>query len=266
MHLLLKILATVAILYVIATLALYFGQRRLMYVPDRTRVLPSTVGLTSVEEHIVTAPDGAKIVTWRTPLQPGQKTILYFHGNGGMLANRAGRINALQQSGLGVVMMSYRGYSGSTGAPTEASNTADARLIYDLLLKDGLTPNDIVVYGESLGTGVTTRLTSEVEVAGVILDSPFTSVVDRAAELYPYFWVRPFIADEYPVATLIDRINAPLLVLHGANDQVIPVRMGEAVFAAAREPKTLKIFPEGNHSDLFDHGALKDILTFVGKL
>ncbi|MGI9405653.1 MAG: alpha/beta hydrolase [Hyphomicrobiaceae bacterium] len=263
MHLILKLLAFLALLYVAAMLGLFFGQRKLMYVPDPTRVLPETLGLSGVEEKIVKTADGAQVVTWQVKPQPGQKTILYFHGNGGMLAGRAGRVNGFKDAGLGVLLMSYRGYSGSTGSPSESANTGDARLMYDTLIARGVQAKDIVVYGESLGTGVATRLARDVEVGGLILDSPFTSLVDRAAELYPFFWVRPFIRDRYPVAELVADIKAPLLVMHGSQDRVIPEPMGRAVFAAAAEPKTLRIFPRGNHVDLYERGALNDVVAFV---
>ena len=263
MSLILKILFAIALAYAVAMLALYFGQRKLMYHPDPTRTLPEALGLERVSERTMTTPDGQKIVTWRGDAQPGQPTLLYFHGNGAALSARAGRVQALQEAGLGIALMSYRGYSGSTGHPSEEANTRDARQLYDEVRAQGVSASDIIIYGESLGTGVTTRLAATVDVGGVILDSPFTSVVDRAAELYPFFPVRPFITDRYPVIDLIDEIDAPLLILHGARDSIIPVRMGKAVFAAAREPKTLQVFPQGGHSDLFNHGALDHILSFI---
>lgn len=265
MHLVLKILLFIAAIYVFAMLALYFGQRKLMYHPDPSHIQPQALGLTAFSEVRMGTPDGETIVTWRASAQPGFPTLLYFHGNGGSLSGRGGRLQALQQVGFGITIMSYRGYSGSTGSPSEIANNQDARQLYDELRAAGLSSKNIVVYGESLGTGVATRLASSVDVAGLILDSPFTAIVDRAAELYPWFPVRPFITDRYPVADLITEIDAPLLVLHGARDNVVPSYMGEAVFAAALEPKTLKIFPNGNHVDLFNHGALDAILAFAGK-
>lgn len=263
MNVLIKIITFIAVFYGVVVLALYLGQRKLIYHPDPTHTLPATLGLTTFREERLETPDGEKIVTWHAEPQSGQPTILYFHGNGGTLAGRAGRLQALHELGFGIAIMSYRGYSGSTGRPTLATNMRDARQLYDLLRSRGTKPDEIFLHGESLGTGVATRLARDVEIAGLILGSPFTSLLDRAAELYPYVPVRPFITDNYPVVDLITQINAPLLVLHGERDQVIPSRMGQAVFDAALEPKTLKLFPQGNHSDLYNHGALDAVRTFV---
>ena len=125
---------------------------------------------------------------------PGQPTLLYFHGNGGALEVRAERIAKYLDRGRGLFMMSYRGYSGSTGSPSEAANVADAKLAYEALIEDGVSPDDIILYGELLGTGVAIEVAAEKKVAGVILDSPFTSIVERAAQLYPWLPVRPLAA------------------------------------------------------------------------
>lgn len=263
MSLILKI-ATIAVVgYLVAVTALYVGQRRLIYHPTGTATDPATLGLDGFARVALTSLDGTTLETWRRDPQPGLQTILYFHGNGGTLADRAGRLAALGEVGYGVWIMAYRGYSGSDGRPSEARNTADARAFYDAAREQGISATDIVLYGESIGTGIATRLAADVEVGGLILDSPFTSLVDLAAELYPAVPVRPFIAESYPVASIIGEINAPLLVMHGKRDGVIPYRMGEAVHAAASAPKTLKIFPNGGHSDLFNHGALSEIRAFT---
>ena len=258
-----KFVLFISAVYLVAVTALYFGQRKLIYHPDPTRIQPEAIGLSAFSEEILATADGERIVTWHAPPQPGQPTLLYFHGNAGTLSARGGRLQALNEAGLGIAIMSYRGYSGSTGSPGSNANARDARQLYDLLLSRGVLPKDIIIYGESIGTGVATELARSVKIGGLILDSPFTSLVDRAAELYPFVPVRPFITDRYPVFEQIAQVNAPLLIMHGALDEVIPARMGEAVFAAAREPKTLRIFPEGGHSDLYNHGALDAVLTFV---
>ena len=130
----------------------YFGQRKLMYFPDRARVQPAEVGLAGVEERVLKTPDGARVIAWYGKAQPGQPTLLYFHGNGGSLSIRAERIRRFMAEGWGVYMMTYRGYGGSTGKPTEVNNVADARLAYGALVLEGVAPNAIIAYGESLGT------------------------------------------------------------------------------------------------------------------
>src|SRR5262245_42690306 len=119
-------------------LAAYLGQRRLMYLPDRARTPPAEVGLADVVERTIETPDGARLVAWYGKAQPGGPTLLYFHGNGGSLADRAPRIERFMNEGWGVYMLTYRGYGGSTGSPSEAANVADARLAYAALLREGV--------------------------------------------------------------------------------------------------------------------------------
>ncbi len=184
-------------LCVLALCAVYLGQRRLIYLPDRIRTLPAQAGLADVEERVLRTPDGARVIAWYGMAKPGQPTILYFHGNAGSLANRAPRIERFMGEGWGVYMMTYRGYGGGTGSPTEAANVADARLAYGALLLEGVEPSSIILYGESLGTGVAVRLATEREVGGVVLDAPYTSIVDVAASVYPFLPVRLLLADRY---------------------------------------------------------------------
>ncbi len=194
----LKTLIILAVIfYAIAVAVMYFAQRRFIYFPDPTRTMPHAAGLSNVVERIIATPDGEKIVAWYGKAAVGQPTLLYFHGNGGALELRAGRIAKYLERGRGLFMMSYRGYSGSTGSPSEAKNVADAKLAYEALVADGVSPDDIILYGESLGTGVAIEVAAEKKVAGVILDSPFTSIVERAAQLYPWLPVRLLLQDRY---------------------------------------------------------------------
>ncbi len=187
----------VVVFYAVAIAVMYFAQRRFIYFPDPTRTTPRAAGLANVLERIIATPDGEKIVAWYGKAAPGQPTLLYFHGNGGALEVRAERIAKYLDRGRGLFMMSYRGYSGSTGSPSEAANVADAKLAYEALIEDGVSPDDIILYGESLGTGVAIEVAAEKKVAGVILDSPFTSIVERAAQLYPWLPVRLLLQDRY---------------------------------------------------------------------
>lgn len=249
--------------YGLVVLTAYLVQRRLMYLPDPTRVPPASVGLVGVEEQMLATPDGEHLVVWRAAAKPGMPTILYFHGNAGGLASRAERISAFQGEGWGVAMMAYRGYSGSTGTPTEANNVADAKTAYDWLVKSGVDPDRIVVYGESLGSGVAVQLAVARKVRALILDSPYTSTSDVAVLSYPFLPVRLLLQDRYESSRYIAQLTAPLLVMHGELDRVIPVRMGRALFAKARGPKRLVIFPDGGHSNLFENGAMAAIRAWL---
>jgi fermentation-respiration switch protein FrsA (DUF1100 family) len=240
--------------YAVVGLAAYLGQRKLMYFPDPHRTLPAEVGLNGVAERTIETPDGNRVIAWYGKAEPGKPTLLYFHGNGGSLRVRAPRIARFMNEGWGVYMMTYRSYGGSTGSPSEAANVADARLAYQALVREGVPPTSIVAYGESLGSGIAVRIAAELPVAGVVLDAPYTSIVDLAAQAYPFLPVRLFLIDRYDTRRYIGAIKAPLLILHGAHDNVVPVAMGRELAELAPEPKRLALFPNGHHSDLYING------------
>ena len=262
----LEIALAITSVYTLVVLVAYLAQRKLLYFPLPERVAPADAGLPDVEERIVEAPDGARIVTWYGRAAPGQPTILYFHGNGGNLALRAERIRRYLDAGQGILMMSYRGYSGSTGVPTEAANVADARLAYELLVAEGIAPTNIIVYGESLGTGIAARIAAERPIGGLILDSPFTSAADVGSRHYPMLPVGLLMKDRYEVLPYVTAVRAPVLVVHGELDQVVPFEMGKQVFAAANEPKKLVTFPLAGHNNHSLHGSFEAIQDWIDRL
>jgi len=263
MQLIIKIAAFLAVAYGGIAVAAFIAQRKLMYFPDSERVSPLSYGLIGVRERVLTAPDDNQLVAWTARAAPGQPTVLYFHGNAGNLGSRSERVRKYAARGLGMLMLSYRGYSGSTGSPSEANNVADARLAYDTLIADGVKPENIIVYGESLGTGVAVQLAAQVPVAGVVLDAPYTSIVEVAASAYPYFPVRWFLFDRYETMSYLPGVHAPILILHGEDDQIIPVRMGRAVYAAAHGPKEIVTFPGAGHSNHHLFGSNEEVFRWI---
>ncbi len=263
-----KILIAVAALSAIVLLGVQILQRRLMYFPDTLRVPPGSVGLSNAEEKTLTTPDGSKVLCWWTPPQPGRPTILYLHGNGGSLVTRAERMRSYTQLGYGMLMMTYRGYGGSTGEPSERVNVADARLAYDTLIATGVPSHQIVIYGESLGSGVAVRVAAERIVAGVVLDAPYTSVVELAQLHYPALGLltRWLMTDRYESIRHIAKVASPLLIVHGRLDTIIPIEMGRRLHAAATGPKTMIEFPSAGHSDHYLFGSFDAIVAWLDKL
>jgi fermentation-respiration switch protein FrsA (DUF1100 family) len=246
--------------------AAYFGNRLFMYFPDPARVPPAVAGLRGVEEIELRAADGVALIAWYAAAEQGAPTILYFHGNGANAANRADKIERIRRSGFGVFYLNNRGYGGSGGRPTEAANIADALVAYDHLIARGVPAEKIVAYGESLGSGQAVRLAAERQVVAIVLEAPLTSTVDVGRRIYFWLPLRWLVTDRYDNERNIRAVRAPVLILHGKRDQVIPVAMGRRIYQAANEPKGIELFAEGGHNDLFDHGAWEKARDFIAAL
>jgi fermentation-respiration switch protein FrsA (DUF1100 family) len=249
----------VAALLILGSSAL---QQFLIYHPARERVAPLEAGLENVFEREIPTPDGLKVLAWWSPPEPGRPSVLYFHGNAGSLVDRTGRIRRFQERGIGVLMMTYRGYGGSMGKPTERDNVADGKRAYDALLAEGVPAEQIFIFGESLGTSVAMQVAAKKKAAGLILDAPYTSMLDLAHLHYPYLPADWFLRDRYETVQHIAKIDVPLLVVHGEADVVIPVAMGRAVFDAAPGPKTFLKFG-GGHLDHDARGSFDEIIGWI---
>jgi uncharacterized protein len=246
--------------------AAYFGNRMLMYFPDPTRVAPAEVGLNGVKEIEIAVADGIALIAWYAPAKDDKPTILYFHGNGANAASRTPKIEEIRERGFGIFYLNNRGYGGSGGRPTEEDNVADAIAAYDHLIGFGVPADEIVAYGESLGSGQAVRLAAARQVAAVVLEAPLTSTGDVARRTYFWLPLGMLITDKYDNERNIRSVAAPVLILHGEQDGVIPVEMGRRVYRAANEPKRIALFPQGTHADLFDQGAWEKTQAFVNSL
>lgn len=263
MQTLLFIVAIAAVAYLAAAGALYTFQRKLIYYPDTTYYPPFDAGLSDVQEVLLYTPDGERLIAWRAAPVPGQPAILYFHGNAGGLAGRADRIRLFTEAGFGVFMLSYRGYSGSTGRPSERALAADAVLAYDYLRQLGVAPSDIIAYGESLGTGVAVQLAASHPVGALVLEAPYTSLPDIGKAIYPFMPVDTFMVDRFDSQRRITKVAAPILIMHGTKDTTIPLELGRALYDAAPEPKTFVAIEGAGHSDIYMFGALNRLTAFL---
>lgn len=263
---LLKVVIALAGLYALVVGATYYLQRKLLYFPDTRRTPPDSLGLAGVNEIALRTPDGETVVAWYAAAASGQPTLLYFHGNAGSLANRAERFAKYVALGRGVLMMTYRGYGGSSGQPSEKANVADAMLAYEHLRGMGVAASDIILYGESLGTGVAVQVATRHEAGGMVLDAPYTSIVDVAEEVYPFLPSRWLMTDRYETLRHLLGVSAPMLIIHGEADRVIPVEMGRAVAKAARGPAELVTFPGAGHSDHYLFGSFDAVNAWIDRL
>jgi fermentation-respiration switch protein FrsA (DUF1100 family) len=238
-------------------------QRRLIYKPDPRRSTPQDEGFDGIDVWTVTTPDGAQLVAWYAKAKPGQPTLLYFHGNAGHIELRSSRLAELASRGFGVLMPSYRGYGGSTGQPSERALIADAQLMFATLRESGVAATNIIVFGESLGTGVATQLAALKPTRGLVLDSPYTSMVDLGTRDYPWLPVRRLLWDHYDTHRHMRQVSVPVLVLHGEADGLVPCDMGRAVARAAVAPCTILTYPGATHLAHCELGSFDDVTAWI---
>jgi fermentation-respiration switch protein FrsA (DUF1100 family) len=242
---------------------MFFAQRALMYFPERVRTSPSAAGLPQGEEVTLDTADGEKIIAWHVPPRGAKPVVIYFHGNGGALRLRVDRFARLVADGVGLLAVSYRGYGGSTGSPSEAGLIEDARAAYAFAA--ALYPGRIAVWGESLGSGVAVALAAEKPVTHLILDAPFTSAADIAAAIYWFMPVRLLMRDTFRSDLRIAQVKAPALILHGDADVVVPIAYGARLYGMIPGKKRMVRFAGGEHVDLDRHGAMDEALKFLSE-
>jgi uncharacterized protein len=240
----------------------YFAQRALMYFPDRTSIAPAAAGLPQAEEVVLTTSDGERLIAWHVAPRGDRPVVLYFQGNGGGLVLRAMRFGRLIADGTGLLALSYRGYGGSTGRPSELGLLRDAQAAYAFAAAR-YPAERLILYGESLGTGVAVALAADHKVGKLVLEAPFTSAVDIGAAAYPFLPVRLMMHDRFRSDERIGKVTVPVLVLHGARDEIVPIVYGERLYALVTAPKKFVRFPEGHHSDLDDYGASAAVRDFL---
>ena len=238
-----------AVFYVGFVALLYAAQRAMQYFPDRSRVAPAAAGLPEAEEVVLDTADGERVIAWHVPPRGEKPVFLYFHGNGGSLRWRVDRFRALIADGSGLVALSYRGYGGSSGGPTEAGLVNDALAAYAFTCAR-YEPARIVLWGESLGSGVAVALAAERPVGHVVLEAPFTSAADVGAGHYWFVPVRLLMKDQFRSDLRIGKVAAPVLVLHGDRDRVVPIALGERLYDLINAPKRFVRFPGAGHEDL----------------
>jgi len=247
-----------------ALVAVVYGmQRSLMYFPDRGAPDPGVAGVPEMQQVTLDTSDGLKLLSWYRPAGEGRETIVYFHGNGGNIAGRGYKIKPYLNAGYGVMLVEYRGYGGNPSSPNEAGLYADGRAALDWLEAGGVPSEHTVLYGESLGTGVAVQLAGERQPAALVLEAPFTSASDVAAAAYWFLPARLLIKDRFDSIAKIGDIKAPVLLVHGERDRVVPVRFGRRLFGAANEPKQGVFLPDGHHNDLPEHGLMSEVLAFL---
>lgn len=254
-------LCVVFALYALIVAVVFFQQREFLYPIVAGAAVPEAGGPRIQVVHIDT-PDRERLTGWYLPPQHGRPTLLFFNGQGGGLSFQTGRWQRIADEGVGFLAIGYRGHDGSTGKPSEAGLRIDARAAYDWLAQR-TPPDDIVIHGFSLGTGVAVRLATERPARALVLEAPYTSTADLAAKSFPWLPVRWLMLDQYRSRDIIDQVSMPILIVHGDGDVVIPFSQGKTLFDLARSPRRLVRVTGSNHSTLPRDGLYDHIWRFL---
>jgi uncharacterized protein len=258
-----RVVRAIAIAWVTLFALLGVFQRKLLYQPFGPMSTPAEAGLSGVTEERLIAADGERLIAWSAQASAGKPTLVMFHGNGGTLAQRAHYLQAFRTEGWGFYAFSYRAFSGNSGSPSEAANVADALLAYDTVRARGVAAEDIVLFGESLGSGVAIQVAAQRSASSVVLDSPYSSITDVAGHHYWYLPVSLALRDRYDSTRHIRNVTAPVLIVHGEKDSLIPIRFGRKLADAAVGPVRFVGYAQAEHVHPMFHGAFEDIKAWV---
>ena len=253
------------LIYFGITVVVYFFQRKLLYHPFSPQITGKGL-IHSFETINFKTSDNLALKGWFHLKNFNKKTILFLHGNAGNLDNRIDKLNSLGSMDINFLIISWRGYSGNPGNPSEAGLYKDALSGIEWLNKKGISNDQIILYGESLGTAITTEVAQNKNFAGIILEAPFTSMVDMGQKIYPIFPVRFLLKDKYESKNKIKNIKSPILVLHGRKDKIVPFYMGEKIFEIANNPKFKYFTDLDDHMMNFDDKLVNEIDIFISNL
>jgi len=259
------IFITILLLLCISYAICYIFQRQFIYLPSTETPRQEDFNAMDMTQVTLTTEDSLKLLAWYKTAKPHQPTLLFLHGNAGHIGYRMPLIRQFIQAGLGILLLEYRGYGSNPGSPSEQGLYQDGRAAMQFLLDQGVTANQIVLYGESLGTGVATKLASEYPVRCVVLQSPFTSMTHLAHYHYPWLILKSW--DKFDSLSRMNQINAPLLVIHGKLDTIVPFTQGLEIYKQANQPKSLMTLDKFGHNDLWSAPGFVDrIVQFINSL
>ena len=266
MNYLVNIIIVFLIIYSMILLLTYIFQRNLLYHPNENNYSGDKI-LVNIKEVKFRTKDNIEILSWyHTKNIKNLKTILFLHGNAGTLDNRIHKINHFKDLNVNFLLISWRGFSDNKGKPTEEGLYEDAKSSVEWLHSQGIKEENIIIYGESLGTAVAVEISQKKNFAGVILESPFTSMVEAGKEKYPFLPVRLLLKDKYESDKKIKNIKVPILIMHGKVDKIVPFYMGQKMYELSNEPKYSYFTEYDNHMMEFNEKLLNQLKLFISSL
>lgn len=263
---LLQLILIIFFIYFLVLVFLYFYQRNLLYHPNENNYSGDQISVEIKKVKILTS-DKIELLGWYHEKNLKDfKTLIFFHGNAGSLENRIHKLNHFQDMDINFLIIAWRGFNGNNGKPSEQGFYEDGKSAIDWLIKKGISEKNLILYGESLGTGIAIHLAQNKNFSGVILETPFTSMIDAAKIFYPYIPINLLLKDKFENYKKIKNINAPILVMHGEADQIVPFSMGKKIFESANKPKYSYFTKYDNHMMEYDENLVLALKSFIRSL
>ena len=260
-----SILLLLVSIYIVIILFFYFFQRSFLYFPDENNYLTSEIINKENKVLNIRTKDNLNLKSYLYFEKKNRNTILFLHGNAGTLNNRIYKLNIFKNLGFNYLAVTWRGFSGNKGSPTEKGLTLDALSGLDYLNSLGIKDNEVVIYGESLGTGVGVNVSTIRSVKGLILESPYTSVGDVGKIKFPFLPIDLILKDKFDTRSKISSVKCPILVMHGYADKIVPFHMGKEIFDSINSKKYSHFVDDDHMMDL-DHHATLAIQSFFNSI
>ena len=256
---------SIILIYLIIVAYMYLNQRKLLYLPSENNYLDDQIDF-NFREVFIDVEKNLKLKAWLIENDfKNKKTLVFFHGNAGNLSNRTYKLNQLSKLDLNIIILAWRSFSGNEGEPSEQNLYNDAKKTIDWLNSRGVKNKNIILYGESLGTGIAVELGQTNQFGGIILESPFTSMINAAKNIYPWLPVKYLLKDKYDSEKKIKNLQIPILIMHGKKDNIVPFKMGKKLYDLANNPKFFYFTENDDHMMTFDEqlvGTIKNFLIF----
>ena len=260
------ILSYIFVIYISLLALIFIFQRSLMYFPVKEKISKSFYKNTKLKIIDISTSDGLILKSLYKKSETNiNKTILVFHGNAGHIGHRVSKFKPFMDKGYGLLLLEYRGYGENKGKPSKLGLYKDGEAAINYLINQKIKSKNIIVYGESLGTAIATKLSTNYSFNMTILEAPFTSVADVAQKRYWIFPAKYLVLDNFDNLGIIEKIKSPLLLLHGYKDYVINIAFGKKVFEAALKPKKALFVQNAGHNNLFEFNLVNKILNYLKK-
>ncbi len=260
------IFSYIFVIYISLLALIFIFQRSLMYFPVKEKISKYFYKNTQLKIIDISTSDGLILKSLYKKSETNiNKTILVFHGNAGHIGHRVNKYKPFIDKGYGLLLLEYRGYGENKGKPTKLGLYKDGEAAINYLFNQKIKSKNIIVYGESLGTAIATKLSTNYSFNMTILEAPFTSVADLAQKRYWIFPAKYLVLDDFDNLRIIKKIKSPLLLLHGYKDYVINIAFGKKVFEAAPKPKKALFVQNAGHNNLFEFNSVNKILNYLKK-